>query len=142
MEDQALKVTGGERSRAKEEDRFGERGRGRGNFRGRGRSRGRASFNKSMVECYRCHKLGHFQYECPSYAHYAKYAEPDEDQEMLLMSYVETHNSKREKVWFLDSGCRYHMSEDKQWFMELDQSFRHSIKLGSCHGKRKCQNTC
>ena len=84
-----------------------------------------------MVECYRCHKLGHFQYECPSYAHYAEYAELDEDQEMLLMSYVETHNSKREEVWFLDSGCSNHMSGDKQWFMELDQSFRHSVKLGN-----------
>ena len=33
VENQALKVVGGERSIAKEEDRFGERGRGRGHFR-------------------------------------------------------------------------------------------------------------
>ena len=32
VEDQALKVIGGERSIAKEEDRFGERGRGSGHF--------------------------------------------------------------------------------------------------------------
>jgi len=24
------------------------------------------SFDKSIVKCYHCHKLGHFQYECPS----------------------------------------------------------------------------
>ena len=30
----------------------------------RGRSRGR-SFNKATIECYNCHQLGHFQYECP-----------------------------------------------------------------------------
>ena len=179
MEDQALKVTGGERSGAKEEDRFSERGRGRGNFKGRGRGRGRA-INKAIVECYRCHKLGHFQYECPSYAHYADYAkldndqemllmsyvetqnskreevsyahyaehlELDKDQEMLLMSYIETQNSKREEVWFLDSGCSNHMSGDKQWFIELDQSFRHLVKLGNdskmaVMGERKCQNMC
>lgn len=58
VEDQTLKVTEGEQSRAKEEDRFGERGRGRGNSRRRGRGQGRP-FNKSIVECYRCHKLGH-----------------------------------------------------------------------------------
>ncbi|XP_044478307.1 uncharacterized protein LOC123205423 [Mangifera indica] len=58
-EEQALKVTyEGGRGRG--------RGRGRDAYRGRGRERGRASFNKETVECYRCHKLGHFQYECPS----------------------------------------------------------------------------
>lgn len=69
VEEQALKVTGGERSEAKEEDMFDGKGRGRGNFRGRGRGRGRA-FNKATVECWRCHNLGHFQHECPRYAHY------------------------------------------------------------------------
>ena len=78
VEDQALKATGGERSGAKEEDRFGERGRGHENFRGRGRGRGRA-FNKAIVECYKCHRLGHFQYECPSYTHYAEYVELNKD---------------------------------------------------------------
>ncbi|GAA0169317.1 hypothetical protein LIER_23834 [Lithospermum erythrorhizon] len=50
------------------ESRFGGRtSRGRGNYRGRGGSsgRGRGSFNKATVECYKCHNLGHFQYECP-----------------------------------------------------------------------------
>jgi len=42
------------------------RGRGRGN-RGRGRGgRGRQSFNKALIECFQCHKLGHFQYEYPA----------------------------------------------------------------------------
>ncbi|GMY19433.1 retrovirus-related Pol polyprotein from transposon TNT 1-94 [Fagus crenata] len=56
-EEQALKVTS-----------EGGRGRGRGTYRGRGRGRGkgRANFNKATVECYRCHQLGHFRYECPS----------------------------------------------------------------------------
>ncbi|XP_076902632.1 uncharacterized protein LOC143557446 [Bidens hawaiensis] len=42
------------------------RGRGRGRYspRGRGRGRGRSSFNKETIECYKCHKLGHFVYEC------------------------------------------------------------------------------
>lgn len=51
-EEHALKVTYDESS--------GGRGRGHGSFRGRGRGRGR-SFDKSTVECYHCHKLGHFQ---------------------------------------------------------------------------------
>ena len=58
-----------------------ERGRGRsgrGASRGRGRGRGRQGFNKALVECYKCHKLGHFQYECPSWEKEAHYAELDE----------------------------------------------------------------
>jgi len=50
------------------DDRVGtHRGRGRGrNNHGHGRGgRGRQSFNKALIECFQCHKLGHFQYECP-----------------------------------------------------------------------------
>ena len=56
-EEQALKVT--------HEGNFSNRGRRRGGFRGRRRGRGRQSFDRSTVECYNCHGLGHYQYECP-----------------------------------------------------------------------------
>ncbi|XP_057514999.1 uncharacterized protein LOC130796646 [Actinidia eriantha] len=64
-EKQALKVTC--------KDRAGGRGRGHETSRGRGRGRGRQEFNKALVECYKCHKLGHFQYECPSWEKAASY---------------------------------------------------------------------
>ncbi|XP_048231253.1 uncharacterized protein LOC125370285 [Ricinus communis] len=43
-----------------------DKGRGRGRGGGRGNGRGK-SFNKANVECYCCHNLGHFQYECPTF---------------------------------------------------------------------------
>ncbi|KAH1072811.1 hypothetical protein J1N35_025139 [Gossypium stocksii] len=52
-------------------------GRGRGSYRGRGRGRGRQSFNKATIECFKCHKLGHFQYECLYWDKNANYAEVD-----------------------------------------------------------------
>ena len=57
-EEHVLKITSDDKS---------IRGRGgRGVFRGGcGRGRGRLSLNKAIVECFKCHKLGHFQYECP-----------------------------------------------------------------------------
>lgn len=56
QEEHALKVTHG--------SQYAGRGRGRGNFGGKGRGRRRESFDKAMVECYACHKLGHFPWEC------------------------------------------------------------------------------
>ncbi|GKE90248.1 retrovirus-related pol polyprotein from transposon TNT 1-94, partial [Tanacetum coccineum] len=106
------------------------RGRGRGAFRGgRGRGRGRQTFNKAVVECYNCHKLGHFQYECPDWERKANYVEAEEEEPLLLMAYVE--QVKTEEVWFLDSGCSNHMTGNKEWFLELDVSFRQNVKLGN-----------
>ncbi|KAJ9565577.1 hypothetical protein OSB04_001543 [Centaurea solstitialis] len=95
-----------------------QRGRGdyRGRYRGRGRSRERSSFNKAL---------------CPDYEKKANYAEEEEDEEMVLMAYVDTKNAKWEHVWFFDSGCSNHMSGDKSWFCDLDEGFRHSVKLGN-----------
>ncbi|GAA0167814.1 hypothetical protein LIER_22662 [Lithospermum erythrorhizon] len=56
-EDQVLKV----------EDKFGGRGRGRLSYRGRGGGRGRQPYNKSTIQCFKCYKMRHFQYECPNW---------------------------------------------------------------------------
>ena len=123
-DEQALKVT--------YNDKFsGRGGRGSGAFQGRGRGRGRQAFNKAIVECYKCHQLGHFQYECPKWEKGAHYAELNEKEKMLLMSYVELNQSRKEDVWFLDSGCSNHMCGNKLWFSDLDEEFRQSVKLGN-----------
>lgn len=101
--EQALKIIHGEQS--------GGRGRGHGSFRGRGRGRSRHSFDKATVECYHCHKLGHFQWECPNKEKEANYAEGQE--EMLLMTHVDINQAKNEDLWFLDSGCSNHMCGKK-----------------------------
>ncbi|KAL5837969.1 hypothetical protein ACOSQ3_015138 [Xanthoceras sorbifolium] len=116
-EKQALKVTHGDQS--------GGGGRGRGNFKGRGRQ----SFNKTTVECYCCHKLGHFQWECPSKEKEANYAETQE--EMLLMAYLDGNKDMTEDVWYLDSGCSNHMCGMKNFFSDLNADFRDSVKLGN-----------
>ncbi|CAL9019210.1 unnamed protein product, partial [Prunus brigantina] len=57
-------------------------------------------------------------------------AELDKEEEMLLMAYVGINQSKRENVWFLDSGCSNHMCGNKECFFDLDKKFRQSVKLG------------
>ncbi|KAL8096471.1 hypothetical protein AgCh_037437 [Apium graveolens] len=125
-EEQALKIT--YEGRMRETDRGRDRGISRG--RGMGRGRGRI-FNKALIECFNYHKLGHFQYECPSWEKTANYAENCEEDELLLMAYVEHNNSNREGKWFLDSGCSNHMTGNKQWFVEINEEYKHSVKLGN-----------
>ncbi|XP_050875419.1 uncharacterized protein LOC127079050 [Lathyrus oleraceus] len=74
-ETQALKVTNEERD-----------GRGKDTFRGQRRGGGRQFFDKSAVECFKCHSLGHFQYECRSSKKRAHYVEIDAKDEILLMT--------------------------------------------------------
>ena len=46
-------------------DRYSEKGHSSGLGTTRGRGTGRKIFNKAIVECWGCHQLGRFQYECP-----------------------------------------------------------------------------
>ncbi|KAM2672176.1 hypothetical protein EV1_007905 [Malus domestica] len=64
--------------------------RGRGSYRGRGRGRGRQNVDKSTIECYNCHELGHYQYECPQKDKEAKANYAEASEEMLLMVYTDT----------------------------------------------------
>ena len=56
VEEHALKVT--------HDVKQGGRG-GHNNFRGKRQGRGMNIFDKSTIECYNYHDLGHFQCECP-----------------------------------------------------------------------------
>lgn len=128
FEDQALKVAY-ERGIGSRARGFGGRGRG-------GRGRGRAFPGKSAVECFKCHKLGHFRNECPLWEEEANYADLEEKDEMLLMTCVKEENSEntteqmlmtytgkeenlRRKLWFLDSGCSHHMSGNKELILQF-----------------------
>ncbi|XP_023516656.1 uncharacterized protein LOC111780468 [Cucurbita pepo subsp. pepo] len=92
-DEQALNVTYDNRIGGRGGDRAHEAFRGRG----RGNGRNRHLFNKTTVECYK-YQLGHSRYECPQWKKEANYAELEEEEEMLLMSYVALNQSRREDV--------------------------------------------
>ncbi|GAU43961.1 hypothetical protein TSUD_283880 [Trifolium subterraneum] len=119
VEEQVLKVSS--------TGRGSSRGRGRGSFRGRGRGRQ----NKESIECFKCHKLGHYKNECPDWGENANYAEFDYEEETLLMARTDQDGVIKEENWYLDSGCSNHMIGNKDWLYEFDPSFRDSVRLGN-----------
>lgn len=124
VDEQVLKVT--------HESQSGGRG-GRGGSRGRGRGRGRSGgFDKSIIECYNCHELGHFQWECSKKGKDTEANFTETSEEMLLMAYVDVEDEDDNgECWFLDSGCSNHMCGKKEIFSELDENFRDVVKFGN-----------
>ncbi|KAM0021224.1 putative RNA-directed DNA polymerase [Helianthus debilis subsp. tardiflorus] len=120
----------------------GTRGRERGSRfspRGRGRGRGRTSINKETIECYNCHRLGHFSYERPN-SKTTNFAGFNESEEVMLMMEASieekclmagTSEESQNHLWFLDSGCSNHMCGIKERFVNLDHSFTTSVRLGN-----------
>lgn len=47
---------------------------------------------------------------------------------MVLMAREEIKNS--DQIWFLDSGGNNHMTGERQWFSDLDESYKYSVKVG------------
>ncbi|XP_004301444.1 PREDICTED: uncharacterized protein LOC101291249 [Fragaria vesca subsp. vesca] len=100
--------------------------------------RGRGYFDKSKVECFRCHGFGHFRDECNAKLHREKqktgeqshFTKKKEDEEAtLLMAYLEKEQPEA-YTWYLDSGCSNHMCGSKSSFSVLDEEFRTVVRFG------------
>ncbi|PRQ55909.1 putative RNA-directed DNA polymerase [Rosa chinensis] len=133
-EEQALKVSSNTPVAFEGVGRGQGRGRGRFNSYSRGRGRGQGSrFDKSNIECFNCHRYGHYRSECPTFfrgqGERSNYAEIEEEETTLLRA---CHNKeeKSNNLWYLDSGCSNHMCGNKLLFSDLDESFRDIVKFG------------
>ena len=54
----------------------------------------------------------------------------EEEEDLLLMSHMDLHQTRQEEVWFLDSGCSNHMTGNKGWFSNLE-GICQTVKLGN-----------
>ena len=47
------------------------------------------------------------------------------------MAFVNVEKDDREDTWFLDSGCSNHMCGKKEYFIDFDENFSDTVKLGN-----------
>ena len=108
---------------------------GCGNFRGNdyGKGRGR-NFDKSKVECNRCHKFGHYRSECYTRLPNEKqeksnFVENKEGETLLMAVHVEK-KPNQQALWYADTGYSNHMTGSKSSFTYLNESFQSTVSFG------------
>lgn len=108
------------------------RGANRGRGRGRGRSFGRG---RSHIQCHNCGKYGHVRADCWSepQGQAAMGEEENDEEDRLFMAMGVEESSKKDNVWFLDSGCSNHMTGRRSMFKNIDESQKINIRMGNGH---------
>ncbi|KAL4348689.1 hypothetical protein GQ457_17G010100 [Hibiscus cannabinus] len=120
-------------------------------LRNQGRSWGRGRFNhrrsnemrndKSNVECYNCHKLGHFSWECQNEGINEERVNLIEDQqdveEPTLLLALKNEENNDASTWYLDNGASNHMCGDKEAFVKLDEKVKGNVSFGDS-SKDRC----
>jgi len=128
------------------------RGRGRGgreNYRGRGRGRN-GGRDTSQIMCFRCDKLGHYASQCPDRLLKLQEAQENavndnkdtQNADTLMMPEVVYLNEKNcvpskfetniegDECWYLDNGASNHMTGDKRYFDNLNESIKGKVRFG------------
>ncbi|GKU96986.1 hypothetical protein SLEP1_g10166 [Rubroshorea leprosula] len=92
------------------------------------------SVGKANIECFKCHRYGHYRFECRANlnrgesSNFAEYNEKNDDSSLFMVCHPKEVSKKN--VWYLDTGCNNHMCGDKSAFSDLDESCQDKVKFG------------
>ncbi|GKU89832.1 hypothetical protein SLEP1_g3918 [Rubroshorea leprosula] len=92
------------------------------------------SAGKANIECFRCHKYGHYRSKCHANlnrgesSNFAEHNEKNDDSSLFMVCHPKEVSKKN--VWYLDIGCSNHMCGDKSTFSDLDESCQDKVKFG------------
>ncbi|GKV23723.1 hypothetical protein SLEP1_g33425 [Rubroshorea leprosula] len=92
------------------------------------------SVGKTNIECFRCHKYGHYHSECHANlnrgesSNFAEHNENNDDSSQFMVCHPKEVSKKN--VWYLDTGCGNHVCGDKSAFSDLDESCQDKVKFG------------
>lgn len=101
-----------------------------------GKGRGRSN-SRSRVTCWFCKKEGHTKKDC--YARKKKFGtEGQGEAGVITEKLIEAESlsmvdQKAKYVWVLDSGCTFHMTSRRDWFVDLQDNGGTTILLGDDH---------
>ena len=120
---------GNQHQHQRQDNRFQGRGQG-GNYSTTYKSR---STDKSNVECYRCHRYGHYKSECRTNMNKqgeerTNFAEKEEEVSLLMA--CDANQGTHPNLWYIDTGYSNHMFGDKSAFSDLDETFCSSVTFG------------
>jgi hypothetical protein len=100
------------------------------------RGKGRRSNEKSSIQFYYCKKYGHYESECrkkqanhlSGRAHVSNHTR--ENSRGMFLSCHKTEQQPKD-LWLLDSGCKNHMTGNKDLLSCIDSSISSDITLGN-----------
>ncbi|CAA0827423.1 Probable prolyl 4-hydroxylase 11 [Striga hermonthica] len=107
---------------------------GNWNFRSKSRDK---SKGRKIVTCYKCKEQGHFKRDCP------KWKKQTADMSSMSTNVVQNEESdcsdgdmlsistaQYDDAWILDSGCSYHITPNREWFVTYKPGNSGSVFLG------------
>ncbi|XP_012458319.1 uncharacterized protein LOC105779116 [Gossypium raimondii] len=83
-------------------------------------------------------KYGYYHSECYTNLNKIRVEKSDfveaieKEEEIYLLMVCLAKEETNKDLWYLDTGCSNHMSEDKSAFSTLDESYRDTVKFGDC----------
>lgn len=121
--------------------RSGTRETNQNKSKGKGRSKSRGKGNQPT--CWTCGSEGHFKRNCPKRSN-GKGKEADKENgessavtgiefiESLTVSEVNVAEAfDYKEIWIMDTGCSFHMTPRKDWFIELEEKDAGSVRMAN-----------